>query len=145
MKKKRGPASAADLAVVATAAPVPRVRPGRALSAAERALWTAAVDGLPGDWFGPEHAPQLVLFVRHQAQALALAERLAELDPLDPAWPKLHAAQIAASKAALAYARSLRLTLASRADRDAATTKARRSGGPASLEQLRARYAMGVE
>lgn len=139
---KPGRKSAQDLAIKSPIAVIPRLKPPRTLSPLEARLWSGAVDALPAGFFGPEHVQQLDAWVRHSALAEMLAERLVELDPTDAAWPKLCAAQVAHSKAALAYARSLRLTVNSRADRDATATAAKKGRtGPASLEQLAARYA----
>jgi hypothetical protein len=120
---------------------ITRVMPPRKLTALERRHWVAVVDGLPAGFFGPEHAQQLAAYVNHAALAEVLGAWLLKAQPDDPKWAQVNAAQVAHSKAALAFARSLRITNNSRADRDAAATAARRgSTGPATIEQLRQRY-----
>lgn len=131
-------ASSASLAIVQLSRLQPRVRPGRKLTALERRLWTQAVDSLPAGYFGAEHAQQLEAYVRHAGLAEMLAERLITTEP-GPDWLKLNAAHIAQSKAALAYARSLRITVQSRLDKTVASTRSKQLG-PATLETLRQRY-----
>lgn len=137
-------ASSSSLAIVTPTTVLSRVKPPRKLSAAEAKHWTAAVDSLPASFFGAEHAQQLGAYVRHAALADAMAGRLLDVDPAAVEWMRINAALIQHSRAALAYARSLRLTLSARADRDAAASAAKKRG-PATLEQLRERYAQDDE
>jgi hypothetical protein len=97
------------------------------------------VDALPAGYFGSEQRQQLEAYVGHAALAAMLGEKLAD-GPIDADWLKVNAAQIAQSKAALAFARSLRLTLQARLDKTVAATQSRLTG-PATLEQMKARYA----
>lgn len=139
----RGPQSQSSM-MVATAGlhTLPRIAPPKGLNDTERRFWLTAVDSLPADFFGAEHRQQLLAWVRHAAMAERLAEALAEMDVTSADFPKISAQQIAHSKAALAYSRSLRITVNSRADRDAAATKAGKGRmQPATIEQLRERYA----
>ena len=131
--------SSASLAVVRPTATLPRLKPARKLSPLERRVWAESVDSLPGDYFGAESRSQLEAYVGHVALAAMLLERLSE-SPVDADWLKLCACQVAQSKAAAAYARSLRLTTQSRLDKTVAATKSKQ-GGPATLETLRLRYA----
>ena len=143
---RRGPRSTAELSlpVPAVSVPVPRVKPPRALTKAEHRHWTATVDALPAFFFGPEHAQQLAQYVQHAALAEQFGAWLAKSAPDTPEWVRINAAMLGHSKAALAYARALRITVNSRADRDAAAAAARDGrAGPATVAQLRQRYAQG--
>lgn len=131
--------SAASLSVAPPPARTSRLPAPSGLTPTQAAIWRDVVDVLPADYFGHEQAPQLVTYCRHAALASDLAQRLATLDPLAEGWAKLSAAQVSHSKAALAYARSLRLTMQSRVQPDTAGNKAKRTG-PATLELLRSRY-----
>lgn len=44
-------------------------------------MWVATVNARPADWFGSEHIPLLVNYVRHSVRADILAEQLREFDP----------------------------------------------------------------
>jgi hypothetical protein len=131
--------STAALAVAPVLIRTPRLRAPADLAPAQLALWHTVVDTLPGDYFSPEQAQLLRSYVTHAALADDLAQRLLTLDPMADGWSKLSVAQVSHSKAALAFARSLRLTNQSRVQPDTAATKAR-AGGPATLELLRTRY-----
>ena len=131
--------SAASLTIAPVVLRAPRLLAPADLTQQQAAGWHAVVDSLPGDYFGAEQIQQLRAYVMHAALADDLARRLVTLDPLADGWSKLSAAQVSHSKAALAFARSLRLTNQSRIEPDTAATKAR-SNGPATLELMRNRY-----
>lgn len=80
---QRGRKSSAALAVVddrslPTGVPVP---PG--LSAAERVVWMTTVNSKPTDWFGTEHVPMLVEYVRCVCRAQVID---GQLKAFDDAW-----------------------------------------------------------
>ena len=79
---QRGRKSAAALAVVddgcRTGISVP---PG--LTAGERVVWMTTVTSKPPDWFGSEHGPMLVEYVRCVCRAQVLD---AQLKAFDDAW-----------------------------------------------------------
>jgi hypothetical protein len=131
--------TAALLALPAIKPPMPRLRAPADLTPAQAAHWHAVIDSLPGGYVGPEAAQQMRAYCVHAALADDLAQRLTTLDPLADGWVKLSACQVSHSKAALAFARALRLTTISRMERDTAATRAAQRG-PATLEQMRQRY-----
>lgn len=88
---------------------IERLRPPPGMSPRENEIWLGVVNPLPADYLKPEMGEQLKAYCFHQAMAERLAAKLASSDP-DGEWLKLSAQQIAHSKAALAFARSLRLT-----------------------------------
>lgn len=133
------PRKSASLTIAPVALRTPRLRAPADLTPPQAAVWHAVVDTLPGDYFSAEQAQLLRAYCQHTAMADHLAQRLVTLDPLDDGWSKLSAAQISHSKAALAFARSLRLTNQSRVQPDTAATKSRQTG-PATLELMRSRY-----
>jgi hypothetical protein len=53
------------------------------MSEGERAVWVATVNARPADWFGSEHVPLLVNYVRHACRADMLA---AQFDALGSEW-----------------------------------------------------------
>jgi len=73
--------SAAALAVANTVVLVSRLAPVSGLSAVERNRWLAAVNSRPADWFGEEHAPMLLNYVRLLSVADTIADQLANFDP----------------------------------------------------------------
>lgn len=129
MAKQRGRKSTAKLA---TAAPVATIRPGRPappreLSERAASVWRAAVSSMPADWITPEQHPQMVAYCRHVERSerfealLTDADELLELDRLAKMVER-------ENRAALALARSLRLTKQAQARPEHAQ---RDRGGPA--------------
>src|SRR6476620_1705034 len=58
-----------------------RLRPPFELTDAQRSLWLATVNSRPSEWFGPEHVPLLVLYVKHAATADMLTRQIEAFDP----------------------------------------------------------------
>jgi hypothetical protein len=79
----RGRQSAASLAIVGSVTLVPRLAPPRELSDPQRAIWLATVNSKPAEWFGEEHVPLLVEYVRHVVTADLLTR---QIDAIDPLW-----------------------------------------------------------
>ena len=133
----RGRKSAASLSVVGTSASViVRLAPPHDLEASQRAIWLTTVNSKPADWFGPEHAPILIEYVRHVATAAVLSK---QIEDFDPAWlidddglkryDKLTGMRAREAGVINTLARSMRLTQQAVIRADAAgTSKARRSG-----------------
>lgn len=131
--------SQAALSVVSPIKTLARLKAPQSLTTEQRRLWHIVVDNLPGDYFTPDQVPQLIQYVTHQSFADSLADKLQSLDVMEPAWPRLSAAQVSQSKAAMAAARSLRLTNQARKEPDTARNASRRTQAP-TVEQLRQRY-----
>jgi len=93
-----------------------RIRPPTRLNAAESALWRRTVNALPADYLTDEHAPQLLAYCRHLARADQLQKLADEMEPGSDEFCRLLTAQAQQTKAALAFARALRLTNQSRYD-----------------------------
>ena len=51
------------------------------LSDAERAVWMATVNSKPADWFGLEHVPLLVDYVRHICKADVFDAQIKAFEP----------------------------------------------------------------
>jgi len=67
---QRGRKSAAALVVVDESKDgLAPIMPPPSLSPAERTVWLATVNSKPRDWFGTEHIPLLVEYVRHVSKA----------------------------------------------------------------------------
>lgn len=78
-----GRKSAAALAVVGEVSVVSRVPPPAELTDSQRALWMETVNSKPAEWFGPEHVPLLLEYVRHVATADMLSR---QIEAFDAAW-----------------------------------------------------------
>jgi hypothetical protein len=119
--KKRGRQSQADLAVVPL--PAPRPDPPGELTDEQKAIWRTVVDHMPADWFRPETHAMLSAYCRHVCRERFLSR---ELDRFEADWlcaedgpnryNKLSAAAERESRAALALARSMRITQQSQQD-----------------------------
>ena len=133
--------AATEVVPSAVRASTARLRPPAGLSEAEVAVWRGIVDVMPADFFRQEHVAQLTALCRHQAMAEMLVRRMGDVDPVDDAqtWAKLSAAQVSHSKAALAYSRSLRLTLQAQKGPDTAANAVRQRP-EMTLETLRRNY-----
>ncbi len=79
--KQRGRKSVAALAVAGAVELVPRLGPPSGLTQVERTRWLAIVNSRPADWFGDEHAPILLNYIRLLSTADKLAEQLAKFEP----------------------------------------------------------------
>lgn len=83
---KRGPRSLASLSLVpGSLARVSRLRMPAELTEAQKETWLAAVNGKPADWFGDEHVPILLEYVRHVSTAAILTQ---QIDAFEPEWLK---------------------------------------------------------
>ena len=113
----RGRKSVADLAVVPVAPRLRRPPPPDGLTDEQAKLWRDVVDAMPAGWFGRETHEVLVNYCRHTVRHRFLSRQLdacpndalASGDGLEH-WNRLAAAAERESRAALACARSLRLT-----------------------------------
>lgn len=78
----RGRKSSASMQVapIADAAGVARLKAPAHLSEAERALWVELVNDHPADTFRPTHIPLMELYIRHVVQARILADEVAAFD-----------------------------------------------------------------
>lgn len=111
------------------------------LTAAERRIWRSVVEALPGGTFDRIDAVALAGYCRAEALAQALSVHARDADPATAGGRGTIATAALQARTSLALARSLRLTRQARADRDAVATAARRGrAGPATLDQLKARY-----
>jgi hypothetical protein len=110
--------SAAALAVVEVDdAGVTRLGVPGVLSAAEKAVWVTTVHSKQSDWFGPEHIPMLIDYVRHIVKQDVID---AQIKAFDPEWlatddglrryEKLITLAAKQSQIANTLARSMRLT-----------------------------------
>lgn len=80
-----GRKSAASLSVVGQVTTLTRVAPPRDLTDGQRAIWLATVNSKPAEWFGDEHVPMLVEYVRHIETANALTQ---QIEAFEPEWMK---------------------------------------------------------
>jgi hypothetical protein len=113
---KPGPKSAADLSLTAFAAE-PRLRAPHGLSEDEVDLFLAIVGKLPASFFGVQDSEQLAAYCRHCIAAKTLSRTISAFNPQWMTKPGgaerldlLLRMRERESRAALAHARSLRLT-----------------------------------
>lgn len=102
----------------------------------QRALWLVTVNSKPAEWFGPEHVPLLVEYVRHVETANLLTK---QIEGFDPAWmgdddgikryDRLTKMRSRESAVIHQLARSMRLTQQAQYRADKAATLAARGGG----------------
>lgn len=115
---KRGPKSAYELTVRPNPIGLPRLNPPASLSNAERRIWVATVNSMPGGHFSEAQVPLLVALCRRVAKADVLAAMILDfreewlkieggLERMD----KLYAMADREDRGITALARSLRLTL----------------------------------
>lgn len=100
-----------------TFATTTRVAPPSGLTPAQRGIWLATVNSKPAEWFGDEHVPMLVEYVRHVTTADMLTK---EIESSDPKWMKsdegmqrmkdLTAMRAREASCINVFARSMRLT-----------------------------------
>lgn len=76
-----GKKSAASLSVVGVLTPIARVGPPAVLTDDQRALWLATVNSKPAEWFGDEHVPMLLEYVRHVSTADLLTREIEGFSP----------------------------------------------------------------
>lgn len=76
-----GRKSAASFSVVGGLSVITRAPPPAELTDDQRALWLATVNSKPAEWFGPEHIPLLLEYVRHVSTAAMLTEQIQAFDP----------------------------------------------------------------
>ena len=123
-----GRKSSASLSVVGQVASISRVGPPIELNEAQKGLWLATVNSKPAEWFGPEHVPLLVEYVRHVSTADLLTREIDAFTPemfADPEELKklkvLTSMRVHEAQCINTFARSMRLTQQSiyRADKAA--------------------------
>ena len=130
---QRGRKSAASLSVAPTAIDAARQRPPPPdyLLESQAELWRKTVSALPAGWIRPEHHEVLADFCRHAIRARDLAMRVDAFDvmklgdigsPIDT-FDKLRRAAESETRAMLACARSLRLTITSQTRAETAATR----------------------
>lgn len=73
------------MAVAGVVTSLTRVSPPRDLTDTQRVIWLATVNSKPAEWFGDEHVPILVEYVRHIETANALTQ---QIEAFDPEWLK---------------------------------------------------------
>jgi hypothetical protein len=126
-----GKKSSAALSVVGVVASISRVAPPSSLTDAQRGLWLATVNSKPAEWFGDEHVPMLLEYVRHVSTADLLTREIEGFSPdmfADPEALKklktLTAMRAREAQVINALARSMRLTQQAvyRADKAATLT-----------------------
>lgn len=133
---KPGKRSAASLEV----APVAVFSPGRPpapaeLSEAERAHWRAITGAMPSDYFRREHLPQLADYCRHLARGERFDRMIDATDDQTPVadLDRLCRMRERETRAALALARSLRLTMTAQMRPETAGRRSGRSAAPAQI------------
>lgn len=82
------------------------------LTAEERAVWVRTVESKPAAWFGQEHVPLLVGYVRHVVETARLQRELKDMDPATNVRKYVLYTRLVdvAIRTLLSYARSMRLT-----------------------------------
>lgn len=142
MTERRGRKSAAERSV----APVAHIggqrpEPAEGLSEQERAVWREVADSMPPDWFGSEHLRILRAYCRHTVRADQIQDAVAQAievgmncDDQIAKVDKLSRMAERESRAALALARSMRITHQAQYDTSkAARARKNRGGNPADL------------
>jgi hypothetical protein len=134
---KRGRKSAADLAIVTRIEDARPAAPDR-LAAAAKAVWEQTVHRLPARWFQQETWPILEAFCVHTVTARKLTDEILRFEA-NTEWirseegaalfDRLAKMRDRETRAALACARSLRLTKQSQLDRSSAGAIARDATG----------------
>lgn len=131
-----GKRSAASWAVTGVVSTITRVAPPSVLSDAERGLWLATVNSKPAEWFGDEHMPMLLEYVRHVSTADLLTREIEGFTPAMFADPEelkklktLTAMRAREAQCINTLARSMRITQQSVYRADKAATLANRGGG----------------
>jgi hypothetical protein len=112
------------------------VAPPVELTDAQRGLWLVTVNSKPAEWFGDEHVPMLVEYVRHVSTADMLTK---QIESFDPEWMKdddglrrmknLTAMRAREAQCINTLARSMRLTQQSVYHAQKAATLAGKGGG----------------
>lgn len=113
---QRGRKSSAELAVASTSTLPARATPPPGLPERAAQVWRATVAAMRADWFTGEHWPLLAAYCRHLARAEDMHRRADDHDgPVEELDRLLRMAE-REDRAALALARSLRLTRQSQTD-----------------------------
>jgi hypothetical protein len=127
--------SRADLSVVVPLSTTRRPPPPDELTAEQGEVWRASVAAMPADWFGRETYPLLAAYCRHVCRSRWLAQeidanadRILKLDGGVAMLDKLFGMAERESRAVMAHARSLRLTIQAKLD---AKSAGRQANGPA--------------
>lgn len=117
---KRGRKSAAELAVAPPAnlqTARSRPVPPEGLRDDEREIWKRVVSAMPGDWFHREHLDMLKAFCQHAARSDKFNRMASVIDPKDVGeqislenLDRISRMAERESRAALALARSMRIT-----------------------------------
>lgn len=89
-----------------------RPPPDADLSPEERVVWVRTVESKPAAWFGQEHVPLLVGYVRHVVETARLQRELKDMDPATNVRKYVLYTRLVdvAIRTLLSYARSMRLT-----------------------------------
>ena len=131
-----GRKSSASLSVIGVATPIPRLMPPSVLTDDQRAIWLATVNSKPADWFGDEHIPLLLEYVRHVSTADLLTREIDAFTPEMFANPlELEKLKMLVSMRAReagcinTFARSMRITQQSIYRADKAATLTDKVGG----------------
>lgn len=129
---KRGRKSTAELATAPVELDAKRQRPPApdGLDEAERAIWKRVVSAMPGGWFGPEHREMLTRYCEHQCRAERFSKVARKLitrddltrDDIDDLDKCCRMAE-RESRAALALARSMRITHQAQLRAETASTR----------------------
>jgi hypothetical protein len=140
---KRGRKSAAGLALPGPIEKMARLAPVEGLSAAERELWLDVVNAMPANWFAPEQAEVLAIYVRHAVSAANLSMLVNRISPAklgeDGALDLLNnllKMRERESRGAIAAARALRLTNQSRYHPTSAAREIERGKSSAAARRL---------
>lgn len=113
---KPGKKSAAELAVAQPAKLPTRDAPPRDLPKRAAEVWRQTVGAMRADWFTSESLPMLAAYCRHVARAEELEARADELRDTLTDYDRLCKMIDRENRAALALARSLRITKQAQAD-----------------------------
>ena len=134
---KPGKPSAASLQV----APVAVLSPGRPaapddLKDRERAHWRTITASMPADYFRREHLPQLRDYVRHLARGEWVDSMIDQAGDQAPVadLDRLTRMRERETRASLALARSLRLTMTAQIRPETAGRRSGRSTGPVDVD-----------
>ena len=139
--KQRGRKSAAELALVPVSLEARRPPPPSDLTEPQGKVWRDTVATMPAWWFRPSHEPLLTAYCRHVARA-AVLDKVAQKMMAPESDTTLEVADRALkmaereTRAMIACARSLRLTLQSQMHpRTAGRAAAENADGPALWER----------
>lgn len=131
---KRGRKSTAELATAPVALDAARQRPPAPddLTKDQREVWKKTVHAMPANWFTPEHHETLKAYCRHAIRARDLSKRIDDTEteklglmpgPSIGTYEKVRRMAEAETRAMLACARSLRISMQSQLRAETAATK----------------------